>query len=518
MSNELLISSTETGNRIALLHDKKLVEYHIDSHTSELTVGDVYLGTVTQLDPKLNAAFVDIGQYRDAFLHYLDLGPRINSMNKYVQQLITQKNASYKLSSYKIEPDIDKLGKIDDVLKKGQKILVQIAKEPISTKGARLSCELSLAGRYLVLVPFAEKISISRKITSREERRRLLKLAESIKPKNFGLVIRTVAAEKSVEELEKDMRNLVEKWEEGSKNLKDAKVGTKIIGEISRTNSILRDILNDTFDSIVIDNESVYEEVKDYIKGISPDSAHIVRLYQGKIKLFEALGIEKQIKILFGRTVSLFSGGYLVIEHTEALTVVDVNSGSNRGKDEVENQEAAALRVNLEAVEEVARQLRLRDIGGIIVVDFIDQRRMENRKAIFDAMRKSMRTDRAKHSVLPLSKFGLLQITRQRVRPVLPINTSEVCPTCNGTGKVSPTIAIADTIEAHVKKLLTEQNEKGLEIALHPYLHAFFTKGLISKQMKWLFNYSTWVKLTIDSSLGISDYIFRNKLGQEIEL
>ena len=460
MSKELLINTTKKGSRIALLNDRKLIEYHQDdSSESDLVVGDIYLGVISHVAPHMNAAFVNIGQERDGFLHYSDLGPQVRTMLKFTDKQLKQKNASYKLTNLKFEPEIEKGGQIKDVVKQGQHILVQVAKEPISTKGARLTCEISLAGRYLVLVPFSDKISLSRKISSKEERRRLTRLTNSIKPKNFGVVVRTVALEQEVAELDKDLRTLADKWEEGIKELYGAKPGAKVVGELDRTTSLLRDMLNDSFDSILVDTPATHDTLKEYVGTISPDLEGIVKLHSGKGKLFETKGVEKQLKVLFGKSVSLACGGYLVIEHTEAMHVIDVNSGGvkTRNKDD---QEESVMRVNMEAADEVARQLRLRDIGGIIVVDFIDMRRIDNRKKLYEKMKEAMKSDKAKHSILPLSKFGVMQITRQRVRPVLPVMAEEVCPTCNGTGKVMPSIAVADQLEENIKHLLSEEKNK----------------------------------------------------------
>ena len=380
MSNELFINSTPTGNRIALLQEKRLVEYNYETNGNTFNVGDIYLGTVTKVVPGLNAAFVDIGYEKDAFLHYHDLGPNIRSLNKYVKNVQTGQHTSFKLNTFKLEPEIEKAGKIDKVLTKGQQILVQVVKEPISTKGPRLSCEISIAGRYLVFVPFANAVSISKKITEKEERQRLQRLINSIKPENFSVIIRTVAENKEVAELDRDLKNLVKKWEDGFFKLKSAKPKEVIISEMDRTASILRDMLNASFDSITIDDKDMFDETKNYIKTIAPEKEKIVKYYHGKEKLFEYTGIEKQIKTLFGRTVSLPGGGYLIIEHTEALHVVDVNSGNKSNSES--DQEKTALNVNLESAKEIARQLRLRDIGGIIVIDFIDMRDQEHRNVL----------------------------------------------------------------------------------------------------------------------------------------
>ena len=518
MSNELLIGSAPKGYRIALLQEGRLAEFHYEESGTSFVVGEVYLGVVKKVSPGLNAAFVDIGYEKDAFLHYLDLGPQIRSLNKFTKSIQTQKNASYKLSNIKNEPDIDKLGKIDQVLSKGQQILVQVVKEPISSKGPRLSCEISLPGRYVVLVPFSNAISISKKIIEKDERHRLLKLVQAIKPNNFGVIIRTVAALKETEELEKDLRTLINNWEEGMKTLRIANPCDKVIGEMGKASALLRDVLNENFDSIMVDSKEVYDEIREYILSVEPDKENLLKLYQGKVKLFEARNVEKQLKLSFGKTVSLHSGGYLVVEHTEALHVIDVNSGSSANKADNGNQETTALNVNKEAAKEIARQLRLRDLGGIICIDFIDMKNIENRKVIYDIMKDEMANDRAKHTVLPLSKFGLMQITRQRVRPDIAVSTMETCPTCNGTGTISSSLNIGETIEHNLDFIMRKQNENGISLAVHPYLHSFFTQGVYSKRMQWFLKYKKWVNLQKDSSLGILDYHFRNKSGEEIEL
>ncbi|HEY8401779.1 MAG TPA: Rne/Rng family ribonuclease [Cytophagaceae bacterium] len=516
MSNELFINSTQKGDRIALLKDKRLVECHLEDRAGNFNVGDIYLGTVKKLMPGLNAAFIDIGYEKDAFLHYLDLGPQIRSLNKYVKFVRSSPKASPKLNTFKLEPDINKDGKITQVLSRNQEILVQVVKEPISSKGPRLSCEISLAGRYLVLVPFSDVITVSKKIVNKEERQRLIRLLTSIKPDKFGVIIRTVAEGKDVAELDKDLRSLVAKWEDGFKALKSARPRDKVIGELDRASSILRDMLNESFDSITLDNKDVYEEIKAYIRNIAPDKEKIVKLYTGKTKLFEAAGIEKQLKTLFGKSVSLPSGGYLIIEHTEALHVIDVNSGN---KSNVEtDQERTAVNVNMEAAAEIARQLRLRDMGGIIVVDFIDMKKPENRRLIYERMKQEMKDDTSRFVILPLSKFGLMQITRERVRPEVNITTLEKCPTCNGTGKINASILVSDLIESNLEYIFTKQNEKHISILLHPYLHAYFTKGLISRRVKWYFKYKRWVKVEKDTSLGITEYKFLNEQGEEIEV
>ena len=516
MSNELIINSTREGCRIALLKERRLIEYHEDGGSHSFNVGDIYLGSVKKVVSGLNAAFVDLGYEKDAFLHYLDLGPQVQSLNKFTKLTLTRKHQSTRLTGFKMEADINKLGKMSQVLTKGQKVLVQVVKEPISTKGPRLSCELSIAGRYLVMVPFSNTVNVSKKITDSNERKRLQRLISSIKPEGFGVIIRTVAQGKDVKELDTDLRNLIEKWDNGMKVLSKAKLKDKIIGEMTRANSILRDVLNESFDNILVDDKDLHQEVKSFVKGIAPDKEKIIKHYTGRSKIFEATGVEKQLKTSFGQSVSMLNGGYLIIEHTEALHVIDVNSGNKSNKED--NQEDTALKVNLDAAEEIARQLRLRDMGGIIVIDFIDMRKIENKKKLYAKMKEVMKGDRSKHTILQLSRFGLMEITRQRVRPEMSIMTKELCPSCNGTGKISASIQVADQIENTVKYIFESQNEKKITVALHPYLYSYFTAGIFSRRFKWFLKYFRWVTLVEDSSKALTEHEILNAQGDSIKI
>ncbi|HAR21524.1 MAG TPA: ribonuclease E/G, partial [Cryomorphaceae bacterium] len=414
MKTELVISASSDQADIALLEDGRLQELIKEKGDDSFSVGDVYLGTVKKLATGLNAAFVDVGYEKDAFLHYHDLGPQIKSWQTYLRRTLKGKQLS-NITNFKAEPNIEKEGNIGDVLKQGDQILVQITKEPISTKGPRITAELSIAGRFVVLVPFSNRVSVSQKIRERDEKDRLKKLVRSIKPKGFGVIIRTVAKGQSAEELQSDLDNLVRKWSQLHKSIKRSNKPVRIFREMNRASAFLRDVFNESFTSITIDNKDLCEEVKDYLDEIKPGASKMVKEYSGQMPLFQFSSVDRQIKGAFGRSVSMTKGAYLIIEHTEALHVVDVNSGNRTNT--ADNQESNALQVNLLAAVEVARQLRLRDMGGIVVIDFIDMNSAENRKAVYEKMESEMKRDRARHKILPISRFGLMELTRQRVRP-----------------------------------------------------------------------------------------------------
>ncbi|MEX0966827.1 MAG: Rne/Rng family ribonuclease [Bacteroidia bacterium] len=511
MSRELVIQTTSHGADIALLEEKKLVELHHENVEDEFLVGDVYKGRVRKLLPGLNAAFIDIGHEKDAFLHYLDMGPNIRTQQKFFAQAAN--DAGVELANFEFEPEIQKTGKITDVLKPGLPIIVQIMKEPISTKGPRLSSQLSIAGRYVILIPFGKSMAISKKIRNKEERERLRRLLNSIRPANFSIIVRTVAEGKMVAELDRDLRNLVDKWDLLIKNLRQNK--PKLLGELDKTESILRDLLNDSFQKVLVDNEQYYIQVKDYIQRIAPQKEHIVKLFTGEGSLYKSYGIDKQMKTLFGKIVNLTGGAYLIIEHTEAMHVIDVNSGSRRSNEK--NQEDNALRINTEAAEEVARQLRLRDLGGIIIIDFIDMRQFENKKKLHAHLKELMKEDRAKHSVLPISKFGLVQITRQRVRPELNMNNAQTCPMCKGTGEANPHIMVVEEIENRLTEIMKEYKERSLRIIVNPFIQSHLTKGMVSLRWKWMWKYKIWIEVEADEAFFITKYLLLTSTGKEIE-
>lgn len=518
MLNELVVSKSEDKLRIAILQDKALVELHHEPVSDAFAVGDIFLAKVKKLNPGLNAAFVDIGYEKDSFLHYFDLGPQVKTALRYVKTIQESQKANLKLlGSLPPLPDIDKNGKMEEVLKPGNSIIVQIVKEPISTKGHRLSGEVSLPGQYVVLVPFSETVSVSKKIASAEERKRLKLLADSLHPKGFGVIVRTAAEGKDKEAIHKDIDNIYTRWVNMTQNLTTAKAPFKILSEQDRTTSILRDMLSQGFDAIHVDDEDVFRDIQDYLQANMPDYLKVLKMHKGKASIFNALGLEKQIKSSFGKIVSMPNGSYLVIEHTEAMHVIDVNSGSKNLNNAT--LEENVMKVNMDAATEIARQIRLRDLGGIIVIDFIDQRKPENKKILLDHLRDQMKSDRAKHAILPVSKFGLVQITRQRVRPQLDINVTETCPTCNGSGKIQASILIVDEISHTIDFLIRQNKEKSMQLFVHPYVAAYLKQGFWnSYQMKWLRKYRIWIKITEDLSLPLSMVRYMNSRGEEIKL
>ena len=517
MNSELVIEVAKTEVTTALAEDHKLVELHREGRLSNaFAVGDIYLGRVKKIMPGLNAAFVDVAYSKDAFLHYLDLGPDFHTLQGYLKAALSDRRRIPAISKKQSTGELDKNGTIADVLKSGQEILVQITKEPISTKGPRLTSELSIAGRFLVLIPFSDKVSVSQKIKSHEEKNRLKQLIQSIKPKGFGVIIRTVAENKGAAELDNELNVLVERWENTIRKTQASK-GVALVGEeIGRTVGIIRDIFNENFQSVTVNDRDFYNEIKNYIGLISPEKKNIVKLYEGDTPIFDHFALTKQIKSSFGKIVPFKNGAYLIIEQTEAMHVIDVNSG-NRSKN-ANGQEENALNVNLAAAEEIGRQLRLRDMGGIISIDFIDMAKSENKKAVYDKMREAMADDRAKHNVLPLSKFCVMQITRQRVRQVTYVDTEETCPTCYGKGKIRPSILFTDQLESKIDLIVNKLKIKNFRLHVHPFVAAYIKQGLISQELKWKFKYGFGSKVIASQKLGFLQYKFYTSKNEEIDL
>ena len=515
VTRDLVINSHASEVDIALLEDNVLVELHREKTNNQFAVGDVYLGRVKKILPGLNAAFVDVGYPKEAFLHYLDLGLQAHTLLKYKKKVVEDEEVA--MDKFKLEPDLPKNGKIGDILNVGDMIPVQIAKEPIHTKGPRITAEISFAGRYLVLVPFSNRISVSQKIRSGDERNRLRRLIQSIKPNNYGVIIRTVAEGKKVAELDADLRSLITKWEQCTIEMKKMTTFGRMVSEMDQTSVMLRDLLNESFTNIRVNDASLYEEIRKYIQTIAPQKAEIVQLYEGKEPIFDHFNVAKQIKGFFGRVVTIKNGVYLIIEHTEAMHVIDVNSGHKLNKDNT--PEENAFQVNLEAAKEIARQLRLRDMGGIIIVDFIDLHEAKHRKQLYDALVEAMKPDRAKHTVLPATKFGLIQITRQRVRPETEVQVQEKCPVCDGEGKIRPAILYIDEIENHLKYLMVDQNENHLTLQVHPFIYSYLCiDGLFSIRRKWMKKYGKKFKVQSMPEFHMLQYNFQNASGDDIKL
>lgn len=505
MKSELIIDVQPGEVTIALLEDGRLVSLQKEARNTAYAVGDIYLAKVKKLMPGLNAAFVNVGYEKDAFLHYLDLGPRYSSYIDFLNRLLNDRRHLPKVSAMKLQPDIDKHGSITDFLEPGKELLVQIVKEPISSKGPRLTTEISLTGRYLVLTPFADKISVSQKIKSSEEKQRLRRLIESIKPRNFGVIIRTSAEGKKSAELDAELHSLLQGFEDACRKAQQATAPALVFEEENRVVGMLRDIFSPTFESIHVNDPEIYRQIVKYVALIAPDRTDIVKLYTKDTPIFDQFGITRQIKSSFGKTVSFKSGAYIIIEHTEALHVIDVNSGNRTKADS--DQESNALEVNLRAADEIARQLRLRDMGGIIVVDFIDMAKNEHRQQLFEHMREVMANDRARHNILPLSKFGLMQITRQRVRPVLDIHTAEQCPSCLGKGEVAPSLLFTDTLFEKLEYIVETLGKRGCIMYVHPYVDAYIKKGLFTNLYgRWRRRLGRSFKIMPDESLAYLQY------------
>ena len=517
MTSELIIDVQPKEISIALLEDKSLVEYQSESKAASFSVGNIYVAKVKKLMPGLNACFVDVGYERDAFLHYLDLGTQYSSYEKYLKQVQSDRKKLFPISKATRLPDLKKDGSVQNVLKVGQEVLVQVVKEPISTKGPRLTCDLSFAGRYMVLMPFQEKVSVSTKIKKGEERTRLKQLVQSIKPKNFGVIVRTSAEGKRVAELDSEMKILLKRWEDAITTVQKTTERPKIaFEETSRAVALIRDLFNTTYDGIHVNDETVFNQVKDYVGLIAPDKVDIVKLYNGTVPIFDNFNVTKQVKSAFGKTVNYKRGAYLIIEHTEAMHVVDVNSG-NRTKAE-NGQEQNALEVNLGAADELARQLRLRDMGGIIIVDFIDMHLAEDRQMLYERMCKNMQKDRARHNILPLSKFGLMQITRQRVRPAMDVNVEETCPTCFGKGKIKSSILFTDQLESKIDRMVNKIGIKKFNLHVHPYVAAYINQGLISMKRKWQMKYGMGINVIPSQKLAFLQYEFYDRKGNFIDM
>ncbi|MBR1928253.1 MAG: Rne/Rng family ribonuclease [Paludibacteraceae bacterium] len=510
MKSELFVDVQPKEIALALVEDDRLMEVSREKREMTFVVGNIYVGRVKKVMPSLNAVFVDVGYEKEAFLHYLDLGENFLKTNIVVKSILS-KQKTPDLNQIYSQDEISKEGQISDYLNVGDHLLVQISKEPINTKGPRLTSEISLAGRNIVLLPYGDKVMVSNKIKSESERSRLRQLVQSIKPQGYGVIVRTVAEGKRVAELDGELQLLIKRWEDSLKKmqqLSEPKVAL-VNEEIGRTTGLLRDIFNpETFEKIEVNDEEVYEDICAYVELIAPGCKKIVHYYKDEQPIFDHFQITRQMKTGLGRTVGFKNGGYLIVERTEALWSIDVNSGS---KNKTTDQEENAINVNMLAADEIAHQLRLRDIGGIIIIDFIDMDSAENQQLLYDHMRELLARDRAKHNILKLSKIGVMQITRQRVRPAVEINVQEVCPTCMGRGKIQPSIMFTDMLEEEIAKY-AESFKCKMRLYVHPYPYAYLSKGwLNSIKSHWRRKYG--VKVLESQEMAFLQYKFTDRKG-----
>ena len=514
MKSELIVDVRPQEIAMALTEDDRLMEVGCEERGKDtFAVGNIYYGRVKKVMPALNAVFVDVGCEKDAFLHYLDLGADFLTMQKYVSHVVSDRRRIPELYKQERQPECSKDGHIADCLKVGDTLLVQVTKEPINSKGPRLTAEISITGRNFVLMPLMDKVLVSNKIKRESERGRLKQLVQSIKPQGFGVIVRTVAEDKRVAELDNELRLLVKRWDDCVKTLQQSEPVSLISEELGRANGLIRDVFSPDFESIYVNDKATYDEISRYVALIAPDASNVVKLYDGEQPIFDKFDITRQMKTGLGRTVGFKKGGYLIIDRTEALFSIDVNSGS---KKLFEDQEQNAFHFNMLAADEIAHQLRLRDIGGIIVIDFIDMDDKGNQQALYDHMRELMSRDRAKHNVLPLSKFGLMQITRQRVRPAVEIDVMETCPTCMGKGKIQASILFTETLEEQIATLYAIHG-RGLRLHLHPYVTAYVSRGwLTSLRWQWLCRYGLHV--IENQSLGMLEARFYDKKRQPVQL
>lgn len=484
------------------------MEYHIDRYDqNDFSAGDIYLGRIKKINPGLNAAFVDIGHDKDAFIHYSDLSPSLLSLKKFTQSISDSAQPAL-LNGFELEEHIIKDGKIQDVLEKSDWVITQIMKEAISTKGPRMTCEVTIPGRYVVLAPFTNSVGISKKITDNTERQRLISIIEAVRPKNFGIVVRTNAQNLGDDDIRKDIQSLLDKWESLKNGLAEPKAPRKLLSEIRKSFSLIRDMLNDSFERVICDNAKLFDELKDYLSEKAPQHSDKLELYRGLRPIFDEFDVTRQVKNSFGKNVTLKSGAYLVVEHTEALHVIDVNSGPKINT--TLDQDTNAFNVNCEAALEIARQMRVRDIGGIIVIDFIDMKSSEYRVKVHQAMEEAMRSDRAKHSLLPISKFGLMEITRQRVRSEINIETTKDTQTTlakNDTPEI-----IYDSIEKEISSLKGyEASGNKYNLIVHPFVAAYLQKGFVPKKWQWYFQSKLLIDIIEDTSLSLSEFYIINK-------
>jgi ribonuclease G len=533
MKKDIIINSTANEHRIAILEDSRLAELFVESPGTQRMVGDIYFGKVAKVMPGIRAAFIDVGLQQDAFLHFSDIGNSLQEYNALFDDDdgddeesgsspslppagngTPEPNGSVAVAPPPSRPPREERRRFEVNLQKGQEILVQITKEPVGKKGVRVTSEISLPGRFLVLLPFDGKVGVSKKLNNFKERRRLRKFVRSFLPQGFGAIIRTVAENKSEDLIKQDLEELMKIWHNIEKAVKAEQAPALVYKDMNTTSSVIRDLFSDNVEHVVVDDKKLFKEIKAYVQWVSPDMLNRLELYRGKEPVFDKYGVEKDIQTLLSRKVWLKSGGYIYLEKTEAMTVIDVNSGRYAAKKE---QEQNSLKTDLEAAREISRQLRLRDIGGIIVIDFIDLDDEKNKKKVYDEMKKELRRDRAKLTVLPMTEFGLMQMTRQRIRQNVQLSFSEACPTCGGTGLVQSKTTTINTIERWIRRFKSESREFRLRLKVHPSIAEYLQSGTITRLTRIMFKFFVRIKLEPDSSIAVDEFRFVSvKQGTDI--
>lgn len=533
MQKEIIINASDNSQRIAIIEDGRLAELFVESEEKERMVGDIYLGTVAKVMDGIQASFIDIGLDQDAFLHYSDVGDAFREF----RAITGDDDVIDRMSDDDDDDDDDDDEEAEQKARKkpgrpprthdrrrrppsqvqlvrGQEIVVQIFKEPVGNKGVRVTTEVALPGRFVVLMPFDNKIGVSRKIANFKEKRRLRRLVRGILPPGYGIIIRTVAEGKPEEVLRADLEALIKTWREIERMLRKSRPPTQLYKDMNTSSSTMRDLFSEDVTRVAVDSRRLYRDIRAYLNLVAPHKVDVLVYHGDRAPIFDAFGIEKQIQQSMSRKVWLKSGGYIIIEHTEAMKVIDVNSGRYAAKRE---QELNSMRTNMEAAREIVRQVRLRDLGGIIVIDFIDMDQEENKRKLVDEMRREMRRDRAKFTILPLSDFGLMQITRQRVRDSVQLSLSDNCPTCQGLGYVLSRSAMLTQIERWMRRFRASSKDLRLTLQVHPTIAAFLNEGALSHTARLMLKYFVRLRIEEDYNLAIDDFrVFSRRKNRDI--
>ncbi|MBZ0203359.1 MAG: Rne/Rng family ribonuclease [Ignavibacteria bacterium] len=513
MKKEIIINSNADENRIAITEDGKLSELFIENEEYEKVVGDIYLGKVAKVIPGIKAAFIDLGFKQDAFLHFSDVGDQAEDLKTLLgddSEIDDDDDEEEDTPPQKGQQGGRRGRSPMPRLERGQKIIVQITKEPVGNKGVRVTSKVSLPGRYLVFLPFENKVNASKQIQNLREKRRLKNIVRNYRNSRgleFGAIIRTVAEEMDEKAIVEDLENLHNSWKEIEKQVKNGTPPVLLFKDLSVTTGVIRDLFRDDVEKVIVDNKKMHKEIQNYVRINSPALLNKVELYKGSKALFDNYGIEQEIHLTLGKRVPLKIGGHLIIEKTEAMYVIDVNSGKYaKSKD----QETNSLKTNLDSAREIVRQVRLRDLGGIIVIDFIDVYDDKNKKKVYDELKKEFRKDRAKVTILPMSDFGLVQITRQRVRENVVRSITEQCPLCGGSGIIESSTNILTRIERWIKryKLDKTRSHGKLQLKVHPMVFKTLKEGTISNMTRLAFKYLLRISLEEDSSLAFQEFRF----------